>query len=113
MNESLSELYDTLTKIDKRITTLNKDTNFVENKTSTIESNRAEKYYSLNSELTELKNALQIINDDLKECINYMNRIGRDLKTVVKKDQFDEVSSKVDEIRFEEFVTYNDLKKGV
>ena len=108
-----SKTYDFIFKIDKRITALEQDTTFIEKKITTIDKDGIMKYLEISSGISELSIALSNIKKNLRKQSTEMVGLSRELKNVVKKDQVEQLTESVDNIKFNEFVTKSDLTKGV
>lgn len=108
----MTSLYEFIYKLDKRVSTLEKDTTFIESKINKAIADGKEKYSVMHNELDEMEKISGSIKDDLKNCQLILINISKDLKFAVKKDQIAQVTSTVDNVKFEEFITRQELRKG-
>lgn len=108
-----SPMYDFLYRIDKRIKYLEKDVLLLERQLSIFDNSKSNKFQTLSEELNEMHAAMKSLKDNFSHCIKEMTTLSKDLKNIVKKDEIQLLDSQVNDIKFEEFVTITDLKRGV
>jgi len=108
-----SRFYETLFKIDKRLTALEKDSIFIEKKIGSIDMARKNRYEELGKSLEQQKTGLEGLHKDLKFCLMEMIKASSEMKTAVKKDQVVQLNNELDLIQFEQYITRLDLEKGV
>ncbi len=106
-----SEAYLVLEKIDKRITSLEKDAAFIELKANSISNKKKENYNAINNEMKNIKKDISETREKMKVCMHEMIKLSDELKSTIKNEQLSLLSEKIDEIKFEEYVTKNNLKK--
>jgi len=106
-----SQSYDFVYKIERRIGYLEKDLNFIEQHVDALESKRTEDFKSLSTELQQLHSEITSLKNHFSECMHGMARLGKELKSSVKNENMQSLNAKVDEIKFEEYVTRSDLKR--
>jgi hypothetical protein len=111
-SDGMTGLYEFIYKLDKRVSTLEKDTTFIESKINKATKDGTEKYVELHNELDEVNTISASIRNDLKKCQLILMTISKDLKYSVKKDQITQLTDTVDNVKFEEFITRQELKKG-
>lgn len=112
-SDKITELYEFIYKIDRRVSTLEKDTAFIETRIVKASSDSKEKYSALHQELDDIRASFESIKNSLKNCRNIMSAISKDLKFTLKKEQIDQLSSRVDSIKFEDFITRKEMLKGL
>jgi hypothetical protein len=76
-----------------------------------MERYKKDKYGDLNNEMEKMKVLMNDANAELKKCIIEMIKLSDELKSTLKQEFLVQLSEKVDEIKFDEFVTKQDLKK--
>jgi hypothetical protein len=108
-----SRIYEFLYRIDRRVGYLEKDALFIEKKINTLEESRVKEFKTLGEELGELRKNITLLKNNLSQCAHGMARLGKDMKDSVKKEELDGVNTQLDEIKFEEYVTSNDIKRGL
>jgi hypothetical protein len=108
-----SQVYDFLYRIDRRVGYLEKDALFIEKKIDTLEGGRSKHFKTLTEELSALRTNLSSLKANLGQCAHGMARLGKDMKNTVKKDEIVELNNQLDEIKFEEYVTQNDITRGL
>jgi hypothetical protein len=113
VSDKITGVYDFIYKIDKRVSILEKDTVFIESKIQKVTGEGKGKYVVLNQELSDLKNTSESLRNELKKCQMILMNISKDLKSTLKKDQIEQVTSAVDEIKFEEFISRKELHREI
>ena len=108
-----SHIYDFLYRIDRRVGYLEKDATFIEKKINTLEDSRIKNFNTLNEELGELQTSINLLKNNLNQCAHGMTRLSKDMKNSVKKEDLTGLNNQLDEIKFVEYVTSNDIKRGI
>jgi hypothetical protein len=108
-----SQVYDFIYRIDRRVGYLEKDAAFIEKQISILEEKRLKDFGSLGEELSRLRGLTSEIRQHFNACIHCMTMLSKDLKNTAKKEDIDGLNTLLDEMRFEEYVTDRDLKRGV
>ena len=113
-----TKIYDFIYNIDSRINSLDKDSLFLEQKIENISSLRQEKYDELNADFRKLKSDISMLKDRLKNCSLEIIHLSKDMRSSIKKEQFDSIKAAADKIPFDEFIRPVDIerimpKKGV
>jgi hypothetical protein len=108
-----SQVYDFLYRIDRRISYLEKDASFIEQQLTALEYRKSRDFYSMTDELKNLRSDMTAIKTNFAQCAHGMSRLGKMLKDTIKKEDIQSLNVRVDEIKFEEYVTPGDIKRGV
>jgi septation ring formation regulator EzrA len=108
-----SPVYDFLYRIDKRITSLEKDAAYIETQVNNLGKKRITDFDNLSTELKNFKSDISSIKSIFNKCIMEMIGLSKDLKTALKKEEFESLNTKLDEVKFEEYLTSRDLIRGV
>ena len=106
-----SQAYDFVYKIERRIGYLEKDLSYIEQQIDSLELRRTEDFKSLSNELQGLHSEITALKNHFQECAHGMSRLGKELKSSVKNEDMQALNAKIDEIKFEEYVTRNDLRR--
>jgi hypothetical protein len=108
-----SAIYDFLYRIERRISSLEKDAKYIEGQIAMLDDKKGKDFQALQSELTDLGNRTSSIKDTFNNCVKVMIGLSKDLKGAVKKDELVSINAQLEDVKFEEFVTPRDLKRGV
>jgi len=108
-----SQIYDFLYRIDRRIGYLEKDALFIEQKINSLEEHKTREFNILITELADMRSNISMIKNNFGQCVHGMVSLSKDLKNVVKKEDLQGLNDKVDDIKFEEYVTHKDLGRGM
>jgi hypothetical protein len=82
---SLAQFYELLFKLDKRITSLEKDCTFIEKKIISIGKDRIDKYNILGIELNDLRASLVNVKKSIRTNVIGLIKISSDMQGAVKK----------------------------
>jgi cell division ATPase FtsA len=108
-----SQIYEFLYRIERRINYLENDAAFIKKKIETLEENKNMDFRFMDEELNGLRISVTSIKNNFLQCVHGMTRISKDLKDTIKKEDLQNLSTQMEEIKFEEFVTLKDLERGV
>jgi septal ring factor EnvC (AmiA/AmiB activator) len=108
-----SMIYEFMYRIERRISNIEKDTAYVETRIRLLDDDSAKKFSGLHQELIALLNELHSIKSRFRDCAVGMTQLTSELRESLKDDQYEQLASRVDELKFEEFVTHKDLERGV
>lgn len=108
-----SKIYEVLQKIEKRITLLEKDSGFIEKRINSITKDGKDKYLFMHSDTAKIKEKLNNIKKELRNCVLAMINLSEGLKVSIKKDQLDQLSEQIDTIKHEQYLTKRDLKRDL
>jgi|GEM_PF-2558546 len=106
-----SQGFNFLYQIERRVGYLEKDLLFIEKNVDLLELKGHDGFIELSEELQKIRQGMAALKNHFKECNHGMSLLGKDLKDCMKKDDIQLLSSRIDEIKFEEYVTRNDLKR--
>lgn len=107
-----TEVYDFIFKIDRRIGYLEKDLSFIEQKINTIDYLKKKTYIELINQMNAAKLNSEEIRSELKKISVHLMMLSQEMKDIVKLGQADNISKKIDEIPFNDFITRTNIKRG-
>ena len=110
MDNDMSKEYGFIFRLDKRVGYLEKDIKFIEQRIDSLTVEGKEHYEELKDELTSISDASREISGLLKKASLVFSRTGLEMKDVVKKDQLDAVSERVESIDFAGLITRKELQ---
>ncbi|MEM4637791.1 MAG: hypothetical protein QXK76_02060 [Candidatus Woesearchaeota archaeon] len=110
MTDNIKEMYDFVFNLDKRLMYLEKDLPFIEKRIDALKAYEENLYSKLNLDITELRNIFNETNISLKKLITNLSIISLDSKGLLKKEQYDLLKEKVDEIPINDYLTKKELK---
>ena len=108
-----SQIYDFLYRIDRRINSLEKDSGFIEDNISSLELKKSREFEELKDSINSVKSQLSELKSLLNKCVGEMVWLGKELRETVKDEEMAEAKSRVNEIKFHEYVSRKALKKTV
>lgn len=108
-----SQVYDFIYRIDRRVGYLEKDAAFIEKQIASLEGKRIKDFDSLKDEVSELRKSLSEIKQNFNACTHGMSLLSKELKNTVKKEDIDGLNARLEEIKFEEYVTGRDVQRGL
>ena len=111
--DDYSVVYDFIYRIERRISSLEKDAKFIEGYIGNLENRKISHFQSLSGELTQLKGQIGAIKTNFNNCVKHMIILSKDMRESVKKEDVETINSTIDDIKFEEYVTLKDLSRGV
>lgn len=109
MDANITDVYDFIFKIDRRIGYLEKDLTFIEKKISEIGVFKKTSYSVFQLDLNTSKQDIEDIRAKLKEIMIIMTRLSQEMKDTIKKNQSKAISEKIDSIQFQDFLTRKEL----
>ena len=111
MMSDTNELYSFIFRMNKRLETLYKDTDYVEKVIDRIGMEGKNRYARQEQEKAHLKKYLEDVKDSLRKCNSDMIKLSQSLRFAVKKDQLETLSHQTDELEIQDYVTQKDVKQ--
>jgi chromosome segregation ATPase len=108
-----SQIYDFLYRIDRRVGYLERDAAFIEKQALLLEAEKSKRFDSLKKEISRLHESLSEIKQNFNSCSHWMSSLSKELKNNIKKEDIDGLNARMEEIKFEEYVTHRDVKRGL
>jgi len=100
-----------LSKINRRILSLEHEKIIFEKNITEFDTKSSNLYQLLHSKKDDVKASIFMSKNKMKNYNASMISLTRDLKSSLKKEEFESVSSRIDELRFEEYITKSDIDK--
>ncbi|MGV8086075.1 MAG: hypothetical protein ACP5N1_00450 [Candidatus Woesearchaeota archaeon] len=108
-----SQIYDFLYRIDRRISSLEKDSMFIENEISSLDQKKIMQFKILIDDLDKSNLELVSIRNHFTQCIHAMTELSKNLKNTVSKEEMIALNNTIDEVHFEEYLMPKDLKREI
>ena len=108
-----SPVYDFLYRIEKRISNLEKDSEYIERQIISLDGKKSKDFQALSDELRGFQAQISSAKSSFNNCVKAMISLSTDLKNSVKKDDLNSINAQLDEVKFEEYVTQKDLTRGM
>jgi hypothetical protein len=98
-----------LSRINRRIISLEHESVLLEKSISVLDKKNNTTYQLLNSEMDGVKATLLELKTKIKNYNNVMISLTKYLKNSLKKEELNALSSCIDELKFEEYITKADV----
>lgn len=104
-----SQMLEIAQKMEKRVVALEYDNFFLEREILKIEVKTQFIKYKTAEEITTLRSEISSLKNLLKEYTLEMIKLSRDIKQIIKKEQYSQINDRIDQIQFNNYITKKEL----